>query len=135
MEIDVWVPIKPVAKQRPRLARRRKGRGNVAYTPIPTRNFEAAVADHVRREIGCHPLFGEQPVCVRIEIHTDGFHLHVSHAEASVRPNGIRGDIDNIVKSIFDGLNDVTWKDDKQVEAMEVVFVGVPRKGTTYVGD
>lgn len=135
MEIDVWVPIKPVAKQRPRLARRRKGRGNVAYTPIPTRNFEAAVADHVRSQIGCVPLFGEQPVCVRVEIHTDGFIVNISHAETSVRPKGVRGDIDNIVKSIFDGLNGVVWKDDKQVESLQAVFVGVPRKGTDYVGD
>ena len=135
MEIDVWVPIKPVAKQRPRLARRRKGRGNIAYTPIPTKNFEASVAEHVRNQIGCHPVFGDRPVCVAIEIHTDGFNLNISHAEESVRPVGVRGDIDNIVKSIFDGLNSVVWLDDKQVESMEVSFVGVPRKGTAWDGD
>lgn len=135
MEIDVWVPIKPVAKQRPRLARRRRGRGNIAYTPIPTKNFETAVAEHVRNQIGCVPMFGEKPVCVRIEIHTDGFNINISHAEASVRPIGVRGDLDNLVKSIFDGLNGVVWNDDKQVEAMDVSFVGVPRKGTTYEGD
>lgn len=135
MEIDVWVPIKPVAKQRPRLTRRRKGRGNVAYTPHATKTFEASVAEHVRQQVGCVHPFGTAPVCVRVEIHQDGFNIHVSHAETSVRPVGVRGDIDNIVKSIFDGLNNVMWEDDKQVESLEAVFVGVPRKGTTWEGD
>ena len=57
----------------------------------------------------------------------------MENAECSVRPVGIRGDIDNYVKSIFDGMNAVIWNDDRQVESLEVVFVGVPRKGTEYV--
>lgn len=132
--LDVWVPHKVVAKQRARLTRRRRGRQNVAYTPQPTRNFEQMVGECVREAIPeGYDLF-EKPVCVNIEIHKDGFLLQIVPAESSVRPVGVRGDIDNIVKSIFDGCNNVAWHDDRQVEQMTVAFVGVPRKGTTYGG-
>lgn len=131
--ISVWVPHKVVAKQRARLTRRRRGRKNVAYTPQPTRDFEAQVAAAVRAATPEGFSFREKPVCVNIEIHQDGFLLEVQHAECSVRPVGVRGDIDNIVKSIFDGCNGVVWDDDRQVELMTVGFVGVPRKGTMFL--
>jgi Holliday junction resolvase RusA-like endonuclease len=59
--------------------------------------------------------------------------VEVFPLECSVRPVGIRGDVDNICKAVLDGLNGVAWDDDRQVEMMEVHFVGVPRKGTQYV--
>jgi Holliday junction resolvase RusA-like endonuclease len=132
--ITVWVPLQAVAKQRPRLTRKRRGGRNIAYTPQATRNFEVQVADIVRSAIpeGFH--FGSKPVCVTVEIHKTGFSLQIEPAESSVRPVGIRGDIDNITKAIFDGLNGVVWDDDRQVELMSVGFVGVPRKGTQYGG-
>lgn len=133
MRIEIWIPLKAVAKQRARLSRRRKGRRNVAYTPQPTRNFESEVGRLVREALPEGFSFGQKPVCVNIEIHKDGFLLEVEHAESSVRPVGIRGDIDNIVKSIFDGCNSVMWDDDRQVELLSVGFVGVPRKGTQFL--
>lgn len=133
MRVEVWIPLKGVAKQRARLTRRRKGRKNVAYTPQPTRHFESEVGRFVREALPEGVGFGDKPVCVNIEIHKDGFLLEVEHAECSVRPVGIRGDIDNIVKSIFDGCNGVMWSDDRQVELMTVGFVGVPRKGTMFM--
>ena len=133
--ISLWVPHKVVAKQRARLTRKRRGRKNVAYTPQPTKHFEANVADAVRAALPEGFSFGQKPVCVNIEIHQDGFLLEVEYAECSVRPVGVRGDIDNIVKSIFDGCNGVMWDDDRQVELLSVGFVGVPRKGTQFLDE
>lgn len=135
MQIDVWVPLPVVAKQRARLTRRRRGRRNVAYTPQATRDFESQVGELVRDAVLPNQSFGSEPVCVTIEIHKTGFRLLVENAECSVRPIGVRGDIDNYVKSIFDGLNGVIWNDDRQVELINVGFVGEPRKGTFYKGD
>ncbi len=129
---SVWVPLRAVAKQRPRLGRRRRGR-QVAFTPQATKTFEGTLADIVREALPKGYVPFSKSVCVNLEIHGDGFEIQVVPAECSVRPVGVRGDIDNLVKSIFDGLNGVAWVDDRQVELMTVGFVGVPRKGTEYV--
>lgn len=134
MRVEVWVPLKAVAKQRPRMTKRRRGRASFAYTPQPTKDFEAEVGRLVREKVPEGIVFGTEPVCVNIDVYQSGFLLSVEHAECSVRPIGVRGDIDNLVKSIFDGLNGVLWHDDRQVELMSVGFVGVPRKGTEHVG-
>lgn len=115
-----YIEIPVVAKQRARLGRRRK-----AFTPPQTVAFETAV-ENWWRDNSQH--FGDGPVAVDIEIDREGFYVRVTPLEVSHRPVGIRGDIDNYVKSIFDGLNTAAWKDDKQVEWMEVRFVGEPRK-------
>lgn len=125
--ISVWIPLPVVAKQRARMTKKRRGRRQFAYTPEATRNFETGVAELFTTETG-GITFGNQPVCVEIDIHREGFVVSITPAECSVRPVGIRGDIDNYVKSIFDGLNGVAWDDDRQVELVTVGFVGEPRK-------
>lgn len=132
MRVEIWVPLKAVAKQRPRMTKRRRGRPSVAYTPKPTKDYEAEIGRLVREAVPEGVMFGSEPVCVNIDIHKSGFLLSVEHASCSVRPVGIRGDLDNLVKSIFDGLNGVLWEDDRQVELLNVGFVGLPRKGTEY---
>lgn len=122
---DIKIPA--VAKQRARLGRKRRGRKQMAYTPQPTKDFESSVADHIRENLGSHQGFGATPVCVTIDIYKDGFRLAVEPAECSVRPIGIRGDLDNYVKSISDACNMVLWNDDRQVELLTVGFVGIPR--------
>lgn len=126
----IWIPLKAVAKQRARMTRPRRGRKSRAYTPQPTVHFENGVAAGYVAEGGTH--YGKMPVGVSIEIHKDGFTVEVFPLECSVRPVGIRGDVDNICKSVLDGLNGVAWDDDRQVELMTVHFVGIPRKGTDY---
>lgn len=128
-----WIPLKAVAKQRARLTRPRRGRRSRAYTPAKTVHFENALAAEYTKAGGTH--WGAVPVGLEIEIHKDGISVDVFPLECSVRPVGIRGDIDNIVKAVQDGLNGVAWDDDKQVELLLVSFVGSPRKGTWYHGD
>lgn len=53
--------------------------------------------------------------------------MNVTRTADSVRPVGIRGDIDNYLKSILDGLNKVAWTDDKLVESVTLNFDGPAR--------
>jgi len=93
-KIDIWVPVVPVPKGRPRMTKRRRGRPSVAYTPQATKNFEAAVAEAVR-ELVPDSVY-DDAVCLSIDIHKEGFRLVVEPAVASVRPIGVRGDLDNM---------------------------------------
>ena len=127
----IWISLRAVAKQRARLTRPRRGRKSRAYTPQATVHFENSLAEQYIANGGTH--YGKIPVGLQIEIHKDGFSVDVFPLECSVRPVGVRGDIDNMVKAIQDGLNSVAWDDDRQVELLEVYFVGTPRKGTYYV--
>lgn len=94
-DVRITIPGRPVPKGRPRLGI--KGRRAYIYTPETTRAYEAAVhlyASRVCRE----PLAGP----VRAIIH------------AYIVP-GRRMDLDNICKSVLDGMNGVVFGDDCQV--------------------
>lgn len=68
-----------------------------AYTPARTSEYENRVALFVRRHIKA-PLAGK----IRL---TCTFFL----------PDARRRDLDNLIKSVLDGLNGVAWEDDSQV--------------------
>jgi crossover junction endodeoxyribonuclease RusA len=120
-------PFAVVAKQRARLTRRRKGGKQIAYTPQATRSFENEVGQFWKDTFPDYSVVTE-PVHVNIEIRQESFTVQVVPQQQSVRPVGLRGDVDNYVKSILDGLNGVAWVDDKQVEKINVKFVGAPRR-------
>ena len=127
-EHRVWIPIKPQVKERARFRSRKRGG---PYTPDKTVEFEKAV----RRAWTDNHLEG--PLGVVVEIHSDGFWVTVYETMESVRPVGVLGDIDNYLKSLFDGLQPHksdeegglgAFANDKQIERVEAFFVGVPRK-------
>jgi len=101
--VTVFVPHKPVPKGRPRMTRR----GRV-FTPQRTLDAETLVAEawgdntKFTGEVGIVMLLG-----------SDGTLITVFPHEAE--PQKLRGDIDNYVKTIMDGLNGKAWDDDKQV--------------------
>lgn len=101
--VTVFVPHKPVPKGRPRMTRR----GRV-FTPKRTLDAEAVV----REAWGNNKKFAGT-VGVVIILGSDGTLINVFPHEAE--PQKLRGDIDNYVKTIMDGLNGVAWDDDKQV--------------------
>jgi len=90
------------AKQRPYL-----GRGR-AHTPARTLEFERRVS-----EGWTGPTF-DGPVYMIVNLLHNAFTVEVGPCPLDdKRP--VRGDADNYLKSIGDGLNNVAFKDDKQV--------------------
>jgi len=76
------------------------------YTDKSTREYEQAIKDAYNG-----PLF-EGPVSMSVTFTKDKITITLSEMEGQ---SSLRGDIDNYVKSIMDGLNGVAYKDDGQV--------------------
>jgi Holliday junction resolvase RusA-like endonuclease len=105
-----------VAKQRPR--------GNQHYTPKKTRDFEAAVAKTGALQMWQQGAFG--PVAYPLTVN-----LLIKIAAPKSWPDWkirlaeagmffvTQKDLDNMEKAIMDGLNNVVFKDDKQIVKVE----------------
>lgn len=91
------VPGPPVPK-----ARARHGRGRRSYTPTKTASYEEKVALCARLALNKTKGWPTSPNA-RFFVECDVFRQHK------------RGDFDNFLKSILDGLNGVAWTDDSQV--------------------
>jgi Holliday junction resolvase RusA-like endonuclease len=90
-----------------------KGRARITkyghYTPPRT-----ALCEQQYAEAYDGPLF-EGPVKVELVFHADKVRmLIVPMADDWVKTP--RGDVDNLIKTVGDGLNGVAWKDDKQIK-------------------
>ena len=100
--INFFIPGKPVGKERPRF-----GKNGGIYTPEKTKNYEVTIAQLslvARNAIGIFKPW-ENLVLVEMEIFCE------SKQSA---------DIDNIIKSILDGMNKIIYHDDSQVAALDV---------------
>ena len=86
------VPGQPIPKGRPRFV---KGR---VYTPQKTAIYEAKVAKWAK--VAGVKKIEKGDVSIALDV----YYKNKSH-----------GDLDNVVKSVMDGLNKVAWADDKQV--------------------
>lgn len=91
--IEFIIDGNPVPKARPWVTQRG------TFTPQATKDWETLVGWSYRQASG--PLF---PGLVRVVMH---FHYRRKRSE--------RVDIDNLIKSVLDGLNKVAWDDDAQV--------------------
>ena len=90
----------PIPKARPRL-----GRHGKTYTPSRTTTWEEQVGWTYREAQG--PEFhGSVHVTLRFR-----------------RKSRRRADLDNLIKSVLDGLNGVAWQDDSQVKCIEADVV------------
>jgi Holliday junction resolvase RusA-like endonuclease len=111
--ITVIIPGDPHGKQRPRF----RANGST-YTPTPTKNYEKAVATLASVEMRGRPILTE-PVQVEMKA---VFPIPNSWSEAKkldailgrIRPT-CSPDIDNIFKSLADGLNGVVYRDDSLI--------------------
>lgn len=79
------------------------------YTDKATREYEQAIKNAYVASNG--PLY-EGPVNMSVTFTKDKITITLSEIEAT---SSLRGDIDNYLKSIMDGLNGVAYKDDGQV--------------------
>jgi len=97
------LPLKPKAKGRPRT-----GKWGV-YTDKATKEYEEAVKDAYIKAEG-HKFEG--PVQLTASFYSDKICITIRSIDAT---SSLRGDLDNYIKSIMDGLNGVAYEDDKQV--------------------
>jgi crossover junction endodeoxyribonuclease RusA len=105
-EFTISVAGIPRSKGRPRLGRR----GRV-FTPVATHEAEQNIASIWREANGPH-LTGA--IALEVDFHPKETVITVR--ETSEYPESrLRGDIDNYLKLVMDGLNGVAWDDDKQV--------------------
>ena len=86
---------RPMPKQRPRVGRH----GNI-YTPSETKAYEELVGI-VARQHCKEPLAGD--IAVAIEVYGKNI-----------------GDLDNIAKSILDGMSGIVYVDDRQVTELSI---------------
>lgn len=99
----------PQVKQRPRMTRR----GRV-FTPAKTLAFEASVRENWEHDIT------EGDVAVAIILRKESFDVEIETYDDD-EPSKLRGDIDNYVKSILDGLNGTAFTDDKFIRQLVVI--------------
>lgn len=97
------LPFKPKAKGRPRAGK------YGMYTDKATREYENLVKE--TWVVAGAPKF-DGPVTLTLTFHKS--HIDVTVSEAS-EESSLRGDVDNYVKSLMDGLNGVAYDDDGQV--------------------
>ena len=80
------------------------------FTPQRTLDAEAAIAaawDGPKFDgpLKLHVTFRKDEMVVTVEKYPDG-------------ASPLRGDVDNYLKTVMDGLNGIAWEDDKQVFAV-----------------
>lgn len=100
-------------KGRPRLGKR----GRI-FTPKETLEFERKV-----RQGWCQETIEEGPVGVDITVGAGWFEVDVYELIEPSRSRNTRGDLDNYIKSILDGLNGAAFNDDRQVHFINAEFV------------
>lgn len=125
LSITFIIPGKPFGKQRPRFSRR-SGR---AYTPAKTIEHEAAIAAAAKEHFP-EPLDGPIKLVVAAVFEPPKSWSKTKKAEHLGRSHMQAPDADNIVKAVADGLIGTSYKDDRQVAAMEVVKVWGPSART-----
>lgn len=122
--IIVYLAGEPKGKGRPRIGRGGHGRP-VAFTPAATRSYEAALRYAAQETMRNRPLY-EGPLSVEVEARmpVPASWSQNKRREAlagHLHPTG-KPDLDNILKTL-DALNEVVWRDDKQIVWAQVVKV------------
>jgi Holliday junction resolvase RusA-like endonuclease len=116
MELYFSIPGQPVAKGRPKFARR--GNFVTAYTPAKTVNYEGLVkmASHhamAGREPSAAPI--EMEVCLYLQIPASWSKKKRAAAVSGNVMATKKPDADNVLKGLKDGCNGIVWRDDAQV--------------------
>lgn len=121
MPVSFVIPGVPVGKGRPKFARR--GKFVATYTPEKTASYEnlvkLAAAQAMR---GRTPIDG--PVAVSIGLFVAPPSSWSKKKQQSALDGALfpttKPDIDNCIKGIFDAINEIVWRDDKQAVELSV---------------
>lgn len=110
------IPGTPVAKGRPKFARR--GNFVTTYTPEKTASYENLVRVKAEEAMRNRPVIeGAVAVCIRLFVAPPAsWSLKKQRAALAgeILPTS-KPDADNCVKGIFDAMNEIVFRDDKQV--------------------
>lgn len=116
MIISFQIPGQPIAKGRPRFARR--GNFTVAYTPEKTVGYENLVK-FAAAEAMAGAVPSEKPISLELLLELQ---IPMSWSKAKqerAKSGAVRAtkkpDADNVLKAIKDACNGIVWRDDAQV--------------------
>ena len=120
MTLPFVIPGPPIGKGRPRFST--QGGKPRSYTPAVTREYEALIAARAAEAMaGREPL--QTPLTVYISA-SMSIPLSWSKAKRQAALEGdiypARPDVDNIAKTVLDGMNKVVYEDDAQVTFLKV---------------
>lgn len=106
----IFIPGKPYPLKRPR----RSAHGGM-FDPAENKAAKSAIGTIARQEIGT-PIEGAVKVRIQFNIARPKSHYGSRHLRKSAPLfHSQKPDVDNLVKTVFDGLNGVAWADDSQV--------------------
>ena len=110
------IPGTPVGKGRPKFARR--GASVTTYTPEKTASYENLVKVKAEEAmVGREVIAGAVAVTILLFITPPASWSNKKMLQAlnhEIMPT-TKPDIDNVIKGIFDAMNEIVWNDDKQV--------------------
>lgn len=113
--ISFGVLIRPRPTPRPR---GKKGQG--AYYPPEYNAYRDELLWRIRQAVKGRPRLAE-PLKITVSITLEGFEVQIE--PGPVRPKGMRGDIENFVKGLLDGLQQAgVVEDDRWVHELNVRF-------------
>lgn len=116
VRVQFVIPGRPVGKERPRVVRH--GSRTITYTPMKSAGYERLVGELARMRCRA-PLEGPVKVSIVIEVAVPVSWPRAKREERlAARWAEGRPDVDNVVKSILDGMNGVVFRDDSQVVAV-----------------
>lgn len=119
--VEFVIPGAPVGKGRPRFAKR--GNFVTTYTPEKTASYENLVKLKAEEAMAGRPVI-DGPVQVFVWLWVSppaswSQKKQRAALEHQTFPTS-KPDIDNVIKGIFDAMNEIVWKDDKQVVNLSV---------------
>ena len=127
MESNFIIKGEAIPKGRPRV----NSKGWL-YTPKRTKDYEELVASSYEGD----KLTGA--LGMRLEVYmsipkSESKKNRIKMERGEIYPTKANGDLDNIVKSILDGLNGIAYEDDRQVVEIEASKYYTDKEPYTYV--
>ena len=108
--INIWYPLKPKPAPRPRVTRRR------TYNAKDYTDWKKGLSFLAKTKIK-KPL--ENEICLRIDFFYEIPKSWSIKKKESTKWHTTKPDIDNLIKSVMDGLNSIAYKDDSQVVSIQ----------------
>lgn len=114
--INITVIGRPVGKQRPRVTRTH------TYTPKKTEEYEELIKWSYLSQAGKKKIEKDIPIKMTIRFYFNAPKSYPKYKKKLVEQGELvytkMPDIDNLIKSVTDGLNGIAYQDDKQINTV-----------------